>query len=84
MRDHDVAEKEAEDRLHVSHINRPHHAGYGDEGHTRKGSAYHTNGDNVPGRLTVAQEKSLIAVVAPRDPCDEQEQPEIGGDDGQD
>ena len=71
MRDHDVAEKEAKDRLHVSHVNRSHHARYGDKSHAREGGAHHANGDNIPRRLSVAEEKSLVAVVAPGEPCDE-------------
>ena len=84
MRDHDVAEEKAKDRLHVGHVNRSHHTRHRHERHARKGGTYHADGDNIPRRLSVAQEKGLIAVVAPCDPCNEQEQPEIGGDDGQD
>ena len=65
------AKEEAEDRLHISHVNRPHHTRHRDKSHTREGGAHHTNGDNVPRRLSIAEEKSLVAIVAPRDPCDE-------------
>ena len=48
VRDDDVTEKEAEDGLHVRHVDLPHPAGNGYERHARERRADHADGHDVP------------------------------------
>ena len=84
VRNEDVADEEAQHRLHIGHIDAPHHAGHGDERHARQRRADHADGDDVPRRLPFAQEERLVAIAAPRDPRDTQQDREVDGDDNQD
>ena len=79
MRDEDVTDKEAQHSLHIRHVDTAYHARYGNEGYTRKRRTYHSDGNDIPGRLSVSQEKGFVTAVPPGQPGDEQQKSEVKG-----
>ncbi len=82
--DDDISDEEAPYRLHIRHVDRTRHAGYRYERHPRQGGAHHADRDDVPRRFPLPEEEGLVAVITPRDPRDQQQDGEIGGDDKKD
>ena len=80
MRDHDVAEEKAKDRLHVGHVDTSHHTRDRDKGDTREGGTDHADGDDVPRGFPITQKERIVAGAASScDPCDEEQEGKITG-----
>ena len=78
MGDNEITDREPEASLHVGHANAAYHAGNGYESHSRKRGSYHPERNDVPRRLAIPPEKSVIVRVSVGcQPGNEQQKPEI-------
>lgn len=66
MSNDQIAEKETDARLHISHVDVPNHTGNRYESDARQRGAYHAEGDDVPWRLAVTSEKGVVVTSLPR------------------